>query len=265
MATQITGATGAEIPVYLIWVASSIEPSLHHLLERKVKPDERANLGKAATFAQALFPEQPLLKNLVSFDWGDSHANWLDDQQSKWQWNVHRIPATDNHRKWLDLQDIVVSLLDELASIPGDLLLACNDDYGDGEVSRRLAELRDPQNGHARRVVLLNLERNSDFAGAQFERFDLVGVGIVPKHVYELAESRPQLTGSRDQPRADGRTTEPTTLLGRVSRLGNETARAVRKVTARGAPSTDDQPTSSVTIPLGDRETLVVRRESPRS
>lgn len=266
MRTQ-DGVTGTETPVFLIWVASSIELALHQLLERKVKRDERADLGKAAMFAQALFPEQPLRKHLVSFDWGGNSTDWLNSQEAKWQWSVHRIAATDNHPKQLDLQDLVVSLLDELASIPGDLLLACNDDYGNGEVSQRLGQLRDPRNGHVRRVALLNLEPTSDFAGAQFERFDLVDIGVVAERVHELAESRPQLTGcgaSRDQPHDDDRTAEPTTLLGRVSRIGNETARAVRKVAARGTSPADGQPAGSVTLPVQDFVDLI-RRNGQRS
>lgn len=254
---------------YLVWVAPSIDDRLKRLLGRNVERDERAKLGVATEFSRALFPKQPLEKHLVVLDFGGGHTEWLEHQEKTWQWTTHRLPLEDGHTA---VRQRVLALLDELASIPGHLALGCNDDYG-GQVTERLNSLRNPRNGYSRRVVLLNLERASDFAGAQVERFDLAEIGVVPDFYNALEEEEWDASASLRaiaklrqqgliQPHQSIFRDPPTGLLGRV---GNGAAQVVRKVASRAAsPPQRDEITGSATLSLRDLETLL-KRQSERS
>lgn len=242
-----------DTPAYLVWVAPSIDDRLRRLLGRNVERGERADLGAATKFSRALFPEQQLEKHLVVLDFGGGHTEWLEHQEQTWQWTTHRLPLKDGHTA---VQQRVLALLDELASIPGHLALGCNDDY-DGQVTRRLNSLRNPRSGYSRRVVLLNLERASDFAGAQVERFDLAEIGVVPDF-YEALAGEPRLSASAAAQPNRIRRGPPAGLLGRV---GNGAAQVVRKVASRAAsPAQRDEIMGSVTLSLQDLEALLKRR-----
>lgn len=263
---------------FLLWVDPSIYAATRRILGGE--PPERAEyprLSKVCGFARALYPGQSVERHYIAYTTdNEKRAAWLRSLEGRDPWDRwHFVPVArdrDNERRAIEeLEHVLLGLLDEVALLPGNLILALCDDYGEGALSARLRELRQLENGRPRRVTILHFDRSSRLLDTPFEQFDLVEIGTVHESVYERADAvaggaQPLLAGSgRDQRNDSGDQAGlgASNLLGRAS---NGVAHLARRVRTNVASKQTEQSaeTSTVTIPLGDHETLTVRRESAR-
>ena len=269
-------------PVFLLWIDPSIHATMRGLLKGEdMDPAERPRLGKAKDFARALYPGHPLGAHYVTYaPNSEAREAWLERQQKEYGWEVLRIVRDGDHHPIEQTERVLLELLDSAAQLSGHLVLALGHDYGRGAISARLREHRQMEEGRLRRVSILHFSRSSQLLETPFEQYDLVKVGIVPERIYARADeidmrddeingrAEPLLSrfGNGNDKQRDSASRAGPRAPSLLSRASNGVAQFAQKVRS-AAPDLGGrhiESTGSVTIPLGDRETLVVRRESAR-